>query len=80
MISPRIVVLAAAVLVGASCSEKKAAESQSPPPVSGNAGAPATDITAGDIEKAAADAKSTINASNADAELEKLESELDDGK
>ncbi len=82
MIPRMLLVLAAGVLVCTSCGDKKAAESEkAPPPVSGgDAGALTTDITAGDIEKAAEDAKKGIDTSNADAELDKLESEIDDGK
>jgi len=43
-------------------------------------GAPATTVTAEEIQKAADEAAKKIDASNADAELEKLESELGDGK
>ena len=54
------------------------------PPASAGSGtsseAEAQSLTAGDIEKAVEEAAQKIDSANADAELEKLEQELGDGK
>ena len=82
--APFLVACTATMLLTSCPSEKKqGTETPAKSPAAGEAPkveAPATDITAGEIEKAAEEAAAKIDATNADAELEKLEGELDDGK